>query len=120
MFCDKIVAWIPMYHNKKYNHYKVSTDGRIKNNNGKILKTITCRFGYHRVRVSNKGSVKALTVNRVVANHFIGRRDHLEVNHDDRDKSNNSVYNFTWMTPSENQRHWRNNSERNICEHTRV
>lgn len=44
-------------------------------------------------------------INRIV---FLGNIDGKEVNHDDRDPTNNAGWNLDIFTRSENQMHWRN------------
>lgn len=88
--------------------YSVSDMGQVKNNiTGKILKPTICKWGYHRVRLSFNGKQKALTVNRLVLETFIGMNDCMEVDHLNRDKSDNRLCNLEYVTHSENAKRWR-------------
>ena len=86
----------------------VSNRGRIKSElrNGTILKSQVDAKGYHRVRVTVNRVKRTLKVHREVAKAFIPNPRGLpQVNHIDGNKSNNSVDNLEWVTPSENTRH---------------
>lgn len=104
-FFPKIETWIKM--KKPYCNYMISDFGRIRNKYGNILKSIKCRCGYLRIRLSYKGKVKAYSVNRLIMENFKKKKKNLEVNHKDRNKDNNYLINLEYMTKSENQKHWR-------------
>jgi len=53
------------------------------------------------------GRTKALTVNRLVLETFIGVNDEMEVDHINRDKSDNRLCNLEYVTHSENAKRWR-------------
>ena len=57
-----------------------------------------------------QGKPKKWTLQRLVAACFLGPIDGYQINHKDRDPTNNHVDNLERMTPSENQLHWRNNN----------
>ena len=93
----------------------VSSLGRIKSRNGRV----SCGYlkeGYCRTSVRMRSQCRAEYVHRLVAFAFLGppadpKCSH--VNHKDLDKSNNSVRNLEYVTPSENILHsWRNGSRR--------
>lgn len=97
------------------NRYMVSSLGRIKSmprlkvKNERILKGGLDTKGYHRVNLVNSiGKVKFEAVHRLVAIHFIDNKNNKEfVNHIDKDKLNNTVYNLEWCTSRENNTHMR-------------
>ena len=85
--------------------YQVSNLGRVRRN-GKILKNQIDRYGYHRIWLREGNKRKFKTVHSVVAEAFIGPRpDGAEIAHINEDKSNNSVANISYVTPSENRHH---------------
>jgi len=80
--------------------YEISNMGNLR----KSLKTgvINCR-GYCLVGI---GSGKTHTVHKLVMEAFIGKRPKgMECNHKDGNKTNNSLSNLEWVTPSENLKH---------------
>lgn len=92
--------------------YEVSDAGRVRSlvrGKPKILKANVSKGGYCYVRLTQKGkkcSYQAIA--RLVAHEFIGEcPDGKEVNHKSRDKLDNSVGNLEYLTPEENQRHYR-------------
>ena len=85
--------------------YEVSTkDGKVRNvKTGHILKHDVNIHGYHKVCLSKNGEQRVFAVHRLVATAFIPNPDNLpEVDHIDRDKSNNCVENLRWVTKSQN------------------
>lgn len=75
----------------------------------KIIKQYNCR-GYKRISVRDEtGKSHQIAVHRLVALLFIPNpQQKEEVNHKDRNKSNNCVENLEWVTKSENELHkWR-------------
>lgn len=104
---------------KKYvdfHGYHVLRNGYVIGKTGKILKTEKrARRGNDGkydlcVRLYYRGKHKKWTVQRLVAACFLGPIDGYEINHKDRDPTNNHVINLERVTPSENQRHWRRES----------
>lgn len=104
--------------------YEVSNKGRVhslprmvhynsgyeKRNNGKILtpskasKYKNC--DYYRVSLSKDNKAKAIPVHRLVAEHFIQRKEGCNfVNHIDGNKHNNSADNLEWVTSKGNKLH---------------
>lgn len=94
-----------------YKGYQVYPNGEIYRN-GKLVKWTYSysRSGvkYYKVRLYKKGKRKSYYVHRLVAWCFIGEVNGMEVNHKDRDPSNNRLENLEIVTASENQKHWRN------------
>lgn len=86
--------------------YLVGRDGTIvSTKTGKVLKTHTCKKGYHRVNLKPRG-VGVKLVHRIVAEIYIPNPDNLpQVNHKDGNKDNNSVDNLEWVDNLTNTRH---------------
>ena len=85
--------------------YLVSSCGRIKNVEGKLLKHAT-QFGYARVAVWANGLVSHKSLARLVAEAFIGPcPPNLQVNHMDCNKKNNRADNLEYVTQHQNIRH---------------
>lgn len=88
----------------EYIGYKVSNLGRIKNEQGKILKT-QIRKGYCDVGLHIEGQrqPKIVKVHRLVAKAFIPNPNNYPlVNHKDENKQNNRVDNLEWCTQKYN------------------
>ncbi len=87
---------------------KHSRTGSIvyRTRNGRLLKLGTHVFGYKTVALYKDGSVKLVSVHRLVAKAFHPNDDgYKEVNHIDGDPANNKVGNLGWCTRSENILH---------------
>lgn len=88
------------------NRYSITSDGKIfthLNNRFKGLRKH--RNGYVEVELSKNKSNKVFYVHRLVAEHFIGSVDNMQVNHIDGNKSNNNVSNLEIVTAKHNQQH---------------
>ena len=87
----------------------VCEDGRVfSNRSGKLieLKTHTMWKGYVLVTIRSNGVKKKHRVHRLVAQTYLPNPDNLpEVNHIDRDKTNNHVSNLEWITSRDNTVH---------------
>jgi hypothetical protein len=82
----------------------VSNMGRIQNRHGKIRKTNVANNGYE--RVGFHGGQTTIAVHRLVARAFCeGYEDHLQVNHKDGNKLNNTAQNLEWISGSKNCKH---------------
>ena len=83
--------------------YMISSNGRILNmKSGKFIKP---HFDgkYYNVRLSIKGIVYSYKIHRLVASAFIPNLNNKkEINHINGDKSDNSISNLEWVSPSEN------------------
>ena len=90
--------------------YEVSNkEGRIRslnyNRTGRteILKPIKNKNGYSQITLSKDGKMQRFYVHRIVAEVFIPNPDALpEVDHINRNKTDNSVENLRWSTHDEN------------------
>lgn len=93
----------------EYNHYEVSNEGRIKNIlTGRVLQQETLRTGYNSVRVNCDGKRKHIIIHKAIAYTFLDppeTSDKMCINHKDNIRTNNSVDNLEWCTPSYNQRY---------------
>lgn len=89
--------------------YEINESGEIRNvKSKKPVRGYIEKNGYVRVKFENKclGCVIRTTVHRLVAEAFIPNPNNLpEVNHIDRNRSNNHVSNLEWVTHSENMKH---------------
>lgn len=90
-------------------NYEVSNYGNIRNFTTKnILKGRITKNGYLQVSIKIDGVNKFMNkyIHRLVAQNWIDNPlDKNQVNHKDGDKTNNSIDNLEWVTPSENQIH---------------
>lgn len=98
-------------------YYQVSNKGRVKSLGRKgsgcclfdRIKKITKskdKTHYDSFGLCINGKSKSFMIHRVIAIHFIPNPESKkEVNHIDGNKSNNSISNLEWVTPSENIYH---------------
>jgi hypothetical protein len=89
-----------------YGNYEVSTLGNLRNSKtGRVLKQM-CKGGYLFAGLSKNSNGKTLPVHRLVALAFIDNPENKpQVNHKDKNRSNNNVSNLEWSTASENNIH---------------
>ena len=80
--------------------YEVSDFGRVRNMiKGFILKQTKHSDGYLMVSLNNTDGQNKPYIHRLVARAFIPNPDNLPtVDHIDRDKTNNAVYNLRWAS----------------------
>jgi hypothetical protein len=89
---------------KGFDNYLIYPNGNVysKNING-FLKGKINNCGYSEVTLSKDGEPKTLKIHRLVALHYIPNPDNKpQVDHEDRDRSNNDISNLSWVTQSEN------------------
>lgn len=86
--------------------YEVSNKGRMKsyyNGYERLLKLHRNRLGYYIVRLPENGVFKYRLLHRLIALTFIPNPENKpEVDHIDRNPSNNCVENLRWVTHKEN------------------
>lgn len=101
-------------------YYQVSNLGRVKNvKTQRILRQAKDKGNYCIVSLSKQCKHKTRTVHSLVAESFIrktNKKQKLQVNHKDGNKSNNNVNNLEWITPSENLKHAYENGLKKINE----
>lgn len=88
-------------------NYYISSEGRVKNANDRILKPYVNHKGYLKVGLLQDGIRHKKRVHRLVAQAFIPNVNNLpEVNHRNLDKQDNRVDNLEWVTDEENRQHY--------------
>ena len=91
--------------------YQVSNMGRVKSfceQFVRILSPCPNKKGYYMVHLHKDGKKKNFGIHVLVAQAFVPNPDpenKVEVNHLDRDKTNNRADNLEWNTPAENKDH---------------
>ena len=106
-------------HLVNYENYEVSSFGKVRNKNtGRILKP-GCHGGYMSVGLSNVGKTKKTSsVHRLVALTFLNNPENKpQVNHKDKNRSNNNINNLEWATYKEQIDH-RRKPAKEIYEYT--
>lgn len=86
----------------------VSDQGRVKSllRDGRILKAVSDKKGYLRLRVTLDREKKSYKIHRLVAEAFIPNPNGKEqVNHINGDKTDNRAENLEWVTNRENASH---------------
>lgn len=85
---------------KRYVNHSFGTPKIV---NPRILNQKNCKTGYKSVTLYKDNRKKSFSVHRLVADAFIPNPENKPcIDHLDRDKTNNSVYNLRWCTMSEN------------------
>ena len=105
--------------------YEVSNLGNVRNKtNKKLIVGDVNNAGYHRVCLYNKNNKpkkQRFFRHRLVAEHFLDNTNNLEeVNHIDKDRSNNSVFNLEWCDRIDNERHKRRTGDKGYYKPFRV
>ena len=92
--------------------WQVSSLGRIRSPTGSVSYGVLLPSGYRQVKIAERG----YQVHRLVASTFLGppkMPGQWQVNHIDRNPSNNNVGNLSYVTPSQNALHsWATNTHR--------
>ncbi len=85
--------------------YLIYDDGKIfSNQSNRFIKPYIMNKGYCMIRLYDKKVLKRYTIHRLVALHYLPNPNNLpQVDHIDRDKTNNNVNNLRWVDNSENQ-----------------
>ena len=89
---------------KGFEHYEIFEDGRIINKHGRELKNWIEKDGYKRICLCKNNKKKYFKLHRLLALHFIvnTRPDiALQVDHENRDRLDNSLSNLRWATREE-------------------
>jgi hypothetical protein len=96
-------VWLPI---KDFDNYEISSLGKVRNiNTDRILK-LTKKGGYMFIGLSSISKKKSIAVHRLVALAFIENPENKsQVNHKDKNRSNNNVSNLEWSTALENNLH---------------
>lgn len=95
--------WKKIIYDEKETNYSVSENGEVKNDITEKLLSLRTQQGYKHVTLAIDGKAKSFRVHRLVAFAFIPNPENKPyVNHIDCNRSNNSVTNLEWVTPSEN------------------
>ena len=88
-------------------NYEVSDAGEVRNSKtGRVLKNAVDRDGYHVITLSlgSRKEKKTVKVHRLVAIcHISNPENKPQIDHLDRDKTNNDVTNLQWVSNTENQ-----------------
>lgn len=95
------MKYIPGYENL----YSAEDDGRIYSHvKGKFLKGEISNSGYYRVTLCKDNSKNRYCIHRLIALTYIPNLENKpQVDHIDRNKTNNSVNNLRWATIAENR-----------------
>lgn len=97
--------------------YTIDTEGNIKNiNTGKYLKYATTSAGYYTVGLQLKdNSRKIFYIHILVAEMFLDKPFNAEqVNHKDKNRTNNSIDNLEWCSQLENIEHQFTNNNKPV------
>ena len=89
-----------------YDNYEVSSLGNVRNKKtGRFLKP-ACNGGYMIVGLCKNGKGSTKPIHRLVASEFISNPENKpQVNHKDKNRSNNNIINLEWVTALENNIH---------------
>lgn len=99
------VAWLPVL---GIPGFEASNTGQVrKAETGRLLGQSPSGAGYLKVQFYRNGERIQRNVQRVIAEAFLGRREGMQVNHIDGDKTNNNLTNLEWVTKSQNEQHSR-------------
>jgi hypothetical protein len=89
-----------------YNNYEVSNLGQVRNNKTKRILKHANNGGYLQVGLSCYGVTKSFSVHQLVGLCFIeNQNNRKQINHIDKDRTNNNITNLEWCTAAENNSH---------------
>lgn len=93
-------CWLPI----SGSVYEVSSLGRVRNRQGRVLKVQFNAYGYLRITLRRFDADKHWPVHRLVCEAFHGDppSDRHHAHHIDTDKTNNRATNLCWLTAEEN------------------
>ena len=92
--------------------YEISSLGKIRNLQGKVLKTYIQNSGYEQIKINYQGLHIHKSIHRLVAEAFIPNPNNLPiVNHKDENPANNIVSNLEWCTVSYNNNYNKRNEK---------
>ena len=101
---------ICLYKNKimevvDFPNYLIYPDGKVSSKRflGRYLKQRKNNCGYYYVKLYEDGKSKTHYIHRLVALHYISPENKKEVDHINRDKSDNRIENLRWVDKTENQ-----------------
>lgn len=99
-----------------YPNYEISESGVIRTkSNGQLRKTKLDKDGYEEVVLFKDGKRYYLKVHRLVASAYLEVREGAyEVNHIDRNRTNNNIENLEYMTREENLRYMHEGRKLNV------
>ena len=98
---------------QNYSDYLIYPNGTVfsKKRKGIFLKPRADGVGYHQVGLSKNGKEVKYLVHRLVGIHYIPNPENKkEVDHINRDKTDNRIENLRWVNRSENQQNTGMNS----------
>ena len=89
-----------------FDNYEIGNEGSVRNKKtGRILKTWKSNSGYDVCRLMNGVDDKRIYIHHLVGKAFCANPNmRNELDHIDRNKSNNKSSNLRWVTHSENMR----------------
>lgn len=91
---------------KGFEHYQISNEGEVMNQDGKVLKPFRVGAGYLQVCLYRGDEKTKRYIHRLVAEAFCENPNlHKEVNHKDGNKQNNRADNLEWCSRTENLLH---------------
>ena len=88
---------------KGFENYKIYEDGKIINKNGLEVKPWKRKDGYLNIKLCKNNKPKTFRFHRLLAIAFIPNPENKpDVDHIDRNRSNNNLENLHWVTKLEN------------------
>ncbi len=88
-----------------YPNYYISSLGVIKNNKNLIMKLITDKAGYLKIKLCNKGIGKNFRHHQLMGQHFIPNpENYSQIDHINGIRNDNRLENLRWGSHSQNSR----------------